>query len=246
MTARTRTGAALAAWTLLLALAWLLGQAKLANTAGRLQLDAMPLYGSWELHLDATLLAPLAAGALAIAVLPAAAARWRWRYVIIATAAAAILFSTALALAHSHPQTWSDLHNHYASHAHLVDDAGGLAPFLRHYTDAQLEGAYPVHLQSHPPGLVLFFWGATSIGLSGLVFQNAAIQVAVAAAVTAALMTGRDVAGSGSPAAPRRSWRWPRPRSGTTTPTWCSRASPSPPWPASSWPPTAPAPERRP
>ncbi|MDN3242952.1 hypothetical protein [Glycomyces tritici] len=195
MTTRARTGAALAAWTLLLALAWLLGQAKLAHTAGGLQLDAMPLYGSWEPRLDATLLAPLAAGALAIAVLPAAAARWRWRYVVIATAAAAVLFSTALALAHSHPQTWSDLDNHYASHAHLVDDAGGLAPFLRHYTEAQLEGAYPVHLQSHPPGLVLFFWGAARIGLDGLVFQNAVIQIAVAAMAAAALMTGRDVAG---------------------------------------------------
>jgi hypothetical protein len=168
---------------------------KLDTTQGRLQLDAMPLYGRWELHLDATLLAPIAVGACVIAVLPIAAAQWRWRYVVIATAAAAVLFSTALALAHSHPSTWSDLHNHYASHTHLVDDAGGFAPFLRHYTDMQLEGAYSVHLQSHPPGLVLFFWGAARIGLEGLLFHNTVIQVAVAASVAAALVIGRDVAG---------------------------------------------------
>ncbi|GAA2142790.1 hypothetical protein [Glycomyces algeriensis] len=195
MTTRARTAAALAAWTLLLALAWVLGQAKLADTAGNLQLGAMPLYGSWELHVDATLLAPIAAGALAIAVLPWAAARWRWRYVVAATAAAAVLFSIALAFAHSHPATWSDLDDHYAGHAHLVDDAGGFAPFLRHYTDAQLEGAYSVHLQSHPPGLVLFFWAAARAGFEGPLFQNAVVQVAVAAAVAAALMIGRDVAG---------------------------------------------------
>lgn len=195
MTTRARTGAALAAWTLLLALAWVLGQVKRHTTDRDLKLDAMPLYGTWDPHFDATLLAPLAAGALVIAVLPAAAARWRWRYAVIATAAAAVLFSTALALAHSHPSTWGDLDKHYASGGRFVDEAGGVAPFLRQYTELQLEGVFPVHLQSHPPGLVLFLWGAAKAGLEGLLFQNAVVQLAVAAAVVAALVIGRDVAG---------------------------------------------------
>jgi len=195
VTAKARTAAVLTGWALLLALAWVLGQVKLDVTEGRHQLGAMPLFGSWEPHFDATLLAPIVAGALLIAFLPAAAARWRWRWAAAATALAAVAFSTALAVAHSHPRTWTDLDHHYASNAHLVDDAGGPGAFLAHYTQLQLDGVYPIHLQSHPPGLVLFFWGAERLGLSGILFQNTVIQLGVAAAVLAALAIGRDVAG---------------------------------------------------
>ncbi|MCD0447364.1 hypothetical protein LO763_27480 [Glycomyces sp. A-F 0318] len=199
MTARRaaalQAAAVLAAWALLLAGVWLLGQYKLERAGVSLQLGAMPLYGGWERHLEAELLLPIAAGALIIAVLPAAAARLRWRYALLATAAAGVLFSVALGFAHSHPQTWSDVHNHYAGHIGLVDDAGGFGPFLEQYTAAQLEGAYPVHLQSHPPGLILFFWGAARIGLEGLLFQNAVVKLGVAAAIAAALVIARDVAG---------------------------------------------------
>nr|BFF26024.1 hypothetical protein GCM10025732_39890 [Glycomyces mayteni] len=242
MTAKARTAAVLTGWALLLALAWVLGQVKLAVTEGRHQLGAMPLFGSWEPHLDATLLAPILVGAFLIAFLPAAAARWRWRWAAAATALAAVAFSLALTVAHSHPRTWTDLDHHYAGNVHLVDDAGGPAAFLAHYTRLQLDGVYPIHFQSHPPGLVMFFWGADRIGLSGLVFQNTVIQLGVAAAVLAALAIGRDVAGSASPAAPPRSSSSPRPPTGTTPPTWSSRASPCPPSPAWSSPRTAPAP----
>ncbi|MQM26197.1 hypothetical protein [Glycomyces albidus] len=195
MTGRRATAAVLAAWALLMVLVWLLGQWKRQIETRAHQLGAMPLFGSWEWHFDATLLAPAAVGALVIAALPALAARWRWRYTLLASAAAGVAFSLALAVAHSHPRTWTDLDHHYASNRHLVDDAGGFAPFLQHYTELQLAGAYPVHLQSHPPGLVLFFWGAAKLGLDGLVFQNAVIQLGVAATVAAALAIGRDVAG---------------------------------------------------
>jgi methylthioxylose transferase len=70
-----------------------------------------------------------------------------------------------------------------------------VARFLAHYTEHQLDGSYPVHLQSHPPGLVLFFWGAARIGLEGLLFQNIVIKLGVAAALAAALQISRDVAG---------------------------------------------------
>jgi methylthioxylose transferase len=185
----------LAAWALLLAGVWRLGQLKLANAAGSLQLGAMPLFGSWESHVDATLLPPIIVGALTIALLPAACARLRWRYAFAATVIAGVAFSVALGFAHLHPRTWTDLDHHYASNTHFIDDAGGVAQFLAHYTELQLDGTYPVHLQSHPPGLVLFFWAAAKIGLEGLLFQNTVIKLAVAAAIAAALMIGRDVAG---------------------------------------------------
>ena len=189
------TAAVLAAWALFLVVVWFLGQYKDAITAGNMRLGAMPLFGRWEFHLDATLLAPIAVGALLIAVLPRVAARGRWRWVVAAAALGGVAFSLALALAHSHPLTWQDLDHHYASHIHLVDDAGGFGPFLEQYTAHQLAGDYAVHLQSHPPGLILFFWAAARIGLEGFVFQNAVIMLAAAAAIAAALQIGRDVAG---------------------------------------------------
>ncbi|WP_051815845.1 hypothetical protein, partial [Glycomyces tenuis] len=198
MTDRRRaalSAAVLIAWALFLAVVWVLGQYKEANTEEHLALGAMPLFGRWEWHLGPQLLVPALTGALVIAFLPAIAARWRWRWTALATAAAAVALSLALAYAHSHPGTWEDLHHHYAQNARYIDDAGGLAPFLESYTDVQLAGEFPVHLQSHPPGLVVFFWAASQIGLSGLLFENAVIMLAVAASVLAALAIGRDVAG---------------------------------------------------
>lgn len=189
------TAAVLTGWALFLALVWALGQYKLAVTDAYLQLGAMPLFGRWEWHFGAKLLVPAATGALIIALLPPIAARWRWRWTALATAAAAVAISLALAYAHSHPGTWEDLYHHYTKHTSFIDDAGGVAAFLENYTDVQLAGDYPIHMQSHPPGLILFFWAASQIGLSGLVFENAVIMLAVAASVLAALAIGRDVAG---------------------------------------------------
>jgi hypothetical protein len=189
------TAAVLAGWALFLVAVWLLGQYKDAITADDLQLDAMPLYGKWLWHFEAELLAPIAVGALLIAVLPAISARVRWRWVVAAAGLGGIAFSLALALAHSEPQTGHDLYNHYASHIDLVDEAGGFGAFLAEYTDVQVIGEYPIHMESHPPGLVLFFWAAARIGLEGFIFENAVIMLAAAAAIAAALMIGRDVAG---------------------------------------------------
>ncbi|WP_026923640.1 hypothetical protein [Glycomyces arizonensis] len=189
------TASVLAGWALLLAVVWRLGQYKDAVTEEHLALGAIPLYGRWEWHFGAHLLVPAAVGALIIAFLPAVAARWRWRWAALATALAAIAFGLALAYAHSHPGTWEDLHRNYGEPIHYVDDAGGVGPFLETYTGIQSTNDFPVHLQSHPPGLVLFLWAAAQVGLKGLLFENTVISLAVAAAVLAALAIARDVAG---------------------------------------------------
>lgn len=187
--------AAVAAWAVLLAAAWLLGQYKDAVTEEKLKLGAMPLYGGWQWNLDERLLLPIAAGAVLIAALPPIAARWRWRWTVAAASLGGIAFSLAMSFAHSHPNTRTDMHRDYGEHIGLIDDAGGLRPFLETYTDVQAAGDFPIHLRSHPPGLVTFLWGADNAGLSGLVFQNAVIMLAAGAAIAAALVVGREVAG---------------------------------------------------
>ncbi|GAB4003750.1 hypothetical protein GCM10029992_46790 [Glycomyces albus] len=71
----------------------------------------------------------------------------------------------------------------------------GPAAFLETYTDVQRTGEFKIHLQSHPPGLVLFFWAANRIGLSGPLFDNTVTMLAAAAMTAAALLIGREVAG---------------------------------------------------
>ncbi|GAB3232139.1 glycosyltransferase family 39 protein [Glycomyces halotolerans] len=198
MTARrpaVRTATVLAAWAAFLAVAWLLGQYKDAITERSLKLPAVPLFGHWDWSLGPRLLAPIAVGALIVAVLPAIAAHRRWRWVVAATALSGVAFSLALAVAHSHPGTWESLNHSYARHIGFIGDAGGVGPFLETYTGLQLQGAFPVHMQSHPPGLVLFFWAAAQLGLYGTWFENGVIMVAAASSIVAALAIGRDVAG---------------------------------------------------
>jgi hypothetical protein len=187
--------AVLTGWALALYAAWLLGQRKLAETEASLQLGAMPLFGSWEWHFESNLLAPIAVGGLLIAVLPLIASRWRWRLVVLFTALGSVAFSLALAYAHSHPRTWTDIHHHYGDPIHYVEDAGGVAAFLETYTAVQATDHFAIHLQSHPPGLVLFLWAAAQIGLKGLIFENTIALLGAAAMTAAALVIARDVAG---------------------------------------------------
>lgn len=190
-----RDAAVLIGWALLLYVAWILGRHKLAQTDASLQLGAMPLYGSWEWHLEPNLLVPIAAGAALIALLPWAAAHLRWRRLVPVTALGGVAMSLALAFAHSHPLTWTDIHHHYGDPIHYVDDVGGVGPFLKTYTDIQATDHFAIHLQSHPPGLVLFLWTAAQIGLRGLIFENTLALLGAAAAIAAALAIARDVAG---------------------------------------------------
>lgn len=194
--AAVRDAAVLIGWTLLLYAAWLLGQHKLAQTTASLQLGAMPLFGSWEWHVEPKLLVPIAVGAALIAFLPWVAAHLRWRWVVPLTALGGVAMSLALAFAHSHPLTWTDIHHHYGDPIHYIDDAGGVAAFLETYTDVQNSDFFAIHLQSHPPGFVLFLWAAAQIGLKGLIFENTLAMLAAAAAIAATLVIARDVAGT--------------------------------------------------
>ncbi len=195
VTDRRRAALAVAGWAALLAVAWLLGQWKEAITDTSLKLGAMPLFGEWEWHFHPTLLVPVAVGALLVAVLPAIARRARWRWAVLGTAAGQVALSLALAVAHSAPWTWIDVQNHYSGQIGEVSAAGGPAAFLDTYTDIQRTGEFKIHLQSHPPGLILFFWAANRIGLSGPLFDNTVTMLAAAAMTTAALLIGREVAG---------------------------------------------------
>ncbi|RIQ34072.1 hypothetical protein DY240_04515 [Jiangella rhizosphaerae] len=123
-------------------------------------------------------------------VLPGLAARWPWRRVLGAAAVTAAAWSLALAAVDG-ARGFADIGQAYGRHVGLVDDHGGPAAFLRTYVEHQ--DAVPVHLQAHPPGLVLTLWLSARAGLSGSWWETALAMAGVAAAAVAALVIARDV-----------------------------------------------------
>lgn len=164
------TLAALGAWAALLVGARLWGL-RVVDVAGsdELKLGAIPLYGRWEWlvgpQLAVALVVGVVVGALAVGILPWVARRWSWRQVLVVVALAAAGWSLGLAFVDADPSTWpdpwTDINLSYGRHTGLVDEAGGAAQFLRTYVEQQ--PGHPIHLQAHPPGLVLALW-ALEIG----------------------------------------------------------------------------------
>lgn len=182
------TGLVLAGWVLLLVVArvWGLSRPDQAD----LHLGAIPLYGRWDPVSTWRLLLPVAVGAAAVALLPRAAGRWPWRRVLSAVASATVAWSLTLATVDG-AGGFGDIGREYGAHIGLVDDRGGPAAFLRTYVENQ--DAVPVHLQAHPPGLVLTLWASARVALTGSGWETALAMAGVAAAAVALLAIARDV-----------------------------------------------------
>ncbi|NED99455.1 hypothetical protein [Phytoactinopolyspora halotolerans] len=163
-----------------------------ATREADLKLRAIPLFGRWAWDLTWWLLVPVLVGALLIAVLPRISSFRPWPAVLASTAAAGVAFSLALALAQTHPEVWTNIDLSYARHIGFIETQG-VGGFLGDYTERA--PTYPVHLQGHPPGLVLLFWAAAQAGVAGVGFQNALAMLGVAAAAVAVLAVVRDLAG---------------------------------------------------
>jgi methylthioxylose transferase len=179
---------ALAVWALLLVVARVWGSSR--PDQPELHLDAIPFYGRWDPVATWRLLVPVLVGAAAVLLLPSIAARWPWRRVLVAVALTAIGWSIALATVDG-AGGFADIGHAYGDHIGLVDAAGGPAAFLRGYVENQ--DAVPVHLQAHPPGLVLTLWASARAGLSGPGWETALAMSGVAAAAVATIVVARDV-----------------------------------------------------
>ncbi|TDC49716.1 hypothetical protein E1212_17260 [Jiangella ureilytica] len=187
-TGRRAVVVALGAWALILIVARVWGLSR--PDQPDLHLDAIPFYGRWDPVATWRLLPPVLVGAATVVLLPSIAARWPWRRVLVATAALAIGWSLVLAAVDG-AGGFADIGREYGRHIGLVDDRGGPAAFLRSYVEHQ--DAVPVHLQAHPPGLVLTLWASARAGLSGPGWETALAMAGVAAAAVAALVVARDV-----------------------------------------------------
>ncbi|HEX6312261.1 MAG TPA: DUF58 domain-containing protein, partial [Acidimicrobiia bacterium] len=123
---------------------------------------------------------------------PAVAARVPWHRLLVATGASALAWPVALALldggqALARP-VLSD-----GGYLTAVAQVGSPGAFLDSFTE-QIRG-YPIHVQGHPPGLVLGLFGLDRIGLGGSTVATTLYLGGGAAAAPAVLVAARDVAG---------------------------------------------------
>jgi hypothetical protein len=179
-----------AAWgiVVVVALAW--GTWAVAD--GGVALRAAPLYGRWRWHPGWGLLPAATLAGAVVASGPGVAARVRWRVLPAVAGLATVCWTLALGVADGASAVTRPLatRHEYEPFAARIDDLGGL---LRHF--ARDLGAYPVHVQGHPPGPVVLAWLLDRVGLGGAGWLAALAIAGWGTAAAAALVAVRTVAG---------------------------------------------------
>jgi hypothetical protein len=190
----------LLAWVALLAVAIGWGEHVVA-VGDTLRVNAPPLTGSYRWHLGRGVIAPVLVGVVAVVLLPHAARRWEWSRLLGAVGVTATGWALALGALRGGSGITGPLTSKH-EYVHTVARVGDPGRFLAGFTD-HLAG-YTIHTQGHPPGMVLVLWLLDRVGLGGVGPNAVLVYAGGAAAVLAALVTVRAVAGeeAGRRAAP--------------------------------------------
>jgi len=186
-----RDALALLGWAALIALAC--GWGELLNGEGStILLGAPPLSGRFNPGLQPQALVPLAVGAAIVVAAPRLASSLGWRGLLLATFAGAWAWAGALDLLDG--GYWLTVPvlkpDEFLRDVPLVGSPG---VFLSHFT--QHTQLYVNHVQTHPPGTLLALWGLDRIGLGGAMPAALLMVSGGAAAMPAALVAMREVAG---------------------------------------------------
>ena len=191
-TASARTTAAvLAAWAGVIVVAHVLIE-RLQTAGANVRIQAAPLVGTFDLRVSDRLLVALALGGVVALAGPRVAAAVRWRALLWASAVSAALWAMSLALVDGVRGLTSPLE---ARTEYLADvpHVGSPLTFLSTFVDRIAD--YHVHVQGHPPGMVLLLSGMDRVGLGGSGWAAAVCIAGGAAAVPAVLVAVREVAG---------------------------------------------------
>ncbi len=181
---------AVAAWAALVAGAFLWGE-RLINAHSDIALNAPPLFGHFELVIGWAILPPLALGVAAVWFGPRVAARLRFGHLLLAVVVTSALWALAVAASRGVTGITDPLRSRfeYLAAVPLVrSPALFLHDFVAHIS------TYPLHVQGHPPGIVLILWLLAAAGLGGAVWASLLVVIAGASAGAAALIALRAVA----------------------------------------------------
>jgi methylthioxylose transferase len=180
----------LAAWAIVIVVAHVLLE-RLQAAGANIRIQAAPLVGTFELRVSTRLLAAVAVGALVVLAGPRVAECVGWRSLLVASAAIGALWAVSLALVDGGQGLTRPLE---ARTEYLVDVAsvGSPGAFLSTFVDRI--GDYSIHVQGHPPGMLLLLSALDRIGLGGSGWAAALCIAGGAAALPAVLVAVREVA----------------------------------------------------
>ena len=157
---------------------------------GDLNVKAPPFLGEYRVNIRSVV--PAAAFALvAVAVFPPVARRLRWGVLLVVAWLLAAAWAVLLAAWDGHRSLGSAIsrgHEYLPALGAVGDDPG---QFLRTYAEGVAARDFPVHVNGHPPLMVLVFWVWDRIGLSGELWAAALVIGAGSSAVVAVAITVR-------------------------------------------------------
>jgi hypothetical protein len=160
-----------------------------------LHLGLIPFYGEFRWRPSVGLLVTVVVAGAIVTFGSRVATALSFRRLLLASWAAAAGWAVALATASG----WSDLTAPLTSRfdywpALPAARAAGLGAFVRSYVD-QLPG-YPVHVEGHPPGMVVLYWVLDRAGLPGPGWAAAAVIAIGSSTIPAVLLATSVVLGS--------------------------------------------------
>ena len=187
-----RTVLALGAWTVVVVAAWWIARGDRVTWKVR----AAPLTGSFDVNVTLGTLVVLGIGLAAARVLPAWCLRVSWRRLLVGVSLAALAWGLALSVTRGPGAVDRGLASRHEYPA-VVDqvDAVGVGAFIDTFTEDQALRTYPVHIQGHPLGAALLFFGLDQAGLRGPAGAAVFILALSSTAVAAVLVAAREVAG---------------------------------------------------
>jgi hypothetical protein len=162
------------------------------------RIGAPPFAGRWRLlppwSGGAAIAVPVAvvAAVVAVATQTTYVSRVRWRWLLAGSMLAALAWAVALALVDGPAGLLGSLGGRY-DYLAAVSDAGPAGALLERFLPQH--GGWPLHVQGHPPGMVLLLLGLDAIGLARVGVVATLVLVGGSATVPAVLVATRDLAG---------------------------------------------------
>jgi methylthioxylose transferase len=185
------TASALAGWTGLVWLTHVWGD-RLVGRDRAARIFAAPLAGRLDPRLGLRVLPVLAVAAAAVSLVPKLARSLGWRKLLVGGMALCAAWAVALAFVDGSNALKAPLATRWD---YLVDvpKVGSVTEFLQHF--ASRLDVYSTHVRAHPPGMLLLLSLLDRLGLGGPGPAAALVIAGGSAAVPAALLAVRDMAG---------------------------------------------------
>ena len=163
------------------------------------KVQSVPLTGHRDVHITVSTLLAVVVGLAAVVWLPGWCARVSWRRLLGGIAALVVVWGLGLALLRGPSSIDRSManENEYPAVVHRFD-AIGSDRFIATFTDPDVLGRYPIHVEGHPLGATLVFVGLERVGLGGASGAVLFLLAASAVSAPAALVAARAVAGEGA------------------------------------------------